>query len=91
MYVEQYVVKGICDKIFPYLCIAKRNNYFNDPIVHQVWDWNNPDDIVKHDIPLDELCQCCETKLAIMVNGGKIKRDNLGNILIDIDGNKVLT
>ncbi len=90
MYADQYIVQfgpkrsPLVDSIYPYLCIAKREAH-GRPIYNMVWDINNPDDCATRDILADELCQCCETKLAQMVNGGMIYRNSQGSIYTDND------
>ncbi len=93
MYADQWIVQfwtdrrsPLLDRIYAYLCCAKREaKSTGRPIYHMLWDINNPDDCVTRDIPADELCQCCETKLAQMINNGMIYRDNLGYIQTDND------
>jgi hypothetical protein len=93
MYVEQWIVQfgknrsPLLDRIYTYLCVAKREAK-GRPIYLKVWDINNPDDCITRGVPSDELCQCCETKLAQMSHEGiEIYRSGqLGYINLTQDG-----
>lgn len=80
MYIEQWIVGKfvVPTDAFARLCCARKANLFNLPITYRVWDFNNPDDMTSRVIPNDELCQCCETKLAIMCGNNLRKWDRQG-------------
>lgn len=82
----QYIIQYVYDSPYGFspsdcfvrLCCARKANIFNYPIILQAWDYDNPDDLTKRLIPNDELCQCCETKLAILCGNNLRKWDRSG-------------
>ena len=96
-YADQYIVpfsegrrQPLIDDIYTHLCVAKRLSN-GRPIINSVWSIDNPDDCIERVIDSTELCQCCETKLAQLSNGGMIYRNNMGYKLIDQNGEPVRT
>lgn len=61
------------DGHFSSLCKARKGNYARKPIYKTI-SFLKDSDISRRYIPDDELCQCCETKLAKMIKGELLTR-----------------
>lgn len=96
-FADQYIVPffkdrrdPLIDRIYTHLCVAKRLAD-GRPIYNDIWMIDDPDDKISRVVDPTELCQCCETKLAQLNNGGMIYRNNMGYKLIDQNGEPIRT